>query len=103
MSTETMSVPNITLSQLGGGGKLRAMIGAHSFAGSGNTLAFRFAAKARNGANVIRITLMPSDTYRVEFLSLRGASRKVKGDFDDVYADSLRQLIESETGLYLSL
>lgn len=89
--------------QLGGTRRLGVMIGAHGFTAGDNSLSFRFKAKAKNGSNAMRIVLEPSDTYRVEFLSIRGTSVKSKGVFEDVYAEDLRRLFESETGLYLSL
>lgn len=101
---ESMEVAETIARQLGGGvGRLSATIGAHSFSGGRDSLQFRFRARARNGSNSVRIVLEPSDTYRVEFWSIRGASAKLKKAFDDVYADSLRGLFENETGLYLSL
>jgi len=98
-----MTVANIILAQLGGGGRLRAMIGAKDFSGGDNVLTFRFAARAKNGANTIRITLEPSDTYKVEFHSVRGRTVKLKGSFDDIYAEDLIPLFERETGLYLRM
>jgi hypothetical protein len=79
------------------------MIGAHDFVGSETALTFRFRARAMNGSNCIRVTLMPSDTYKVEFISIRGTSVKVKSSHEDIYAEDLRNLIERTTGLYLSL
>lgn len=97
------TVPETTLKQLGGPGRLSVMIGAHSFTQNDNTLSFKFKARAKNGSNCILVTLEPSDTYKVKFVSIRGASFKLKGEFEDIYADNLRSLIEQETGLALSL
>jgi hypothetical protein len=98
-----MSAAETTLIQLGGYGRLTAMFGATSFLLSGDVLYFRFKAKAKNGSNTIQVTLEPSDTYTVEFFSVRAGKRAYKGVFTDVYADQLKGLIERETGLYLSL
>ena len=84
-------------------GRMSAMIGAHTFTAGAYTLTFKFKARAKNGANCCKITLDASDTYHVEFLSLRGVSVRTKGDFTDVYAENLKRLFETETGLYLSL
>jgi hypothetical protein len=84
-------------------GNLSMMLGAHGFIAGENSLTFRFKARAKNGSNCIRITLEPTDTYKVEFLSVRGTKVTPKGDFSDVYADSLKRVFEGETGLYLSL
>ena len=105
--TETTSskleVANTILSQLGGSGRLSAMLGAHSFVGDASSLTFRIRAKATNGANCIKVKLDDSDTYTVEFWSIRGARFTRKSDVSDVYADNLRSVIEGTTGLYLSL
>lgn len=55
----------------------------------------------------VRITLEPSDTYKVEFLRVRSHgpahATTVLADFDGVYADMLHSIIETNTGLHLSL
>jgi hypothetical protein len=86
-----------------GTGRLSIMIGAHSFSTSGRDLTFKFKSPAKNGANCCRITLRGDDTYRVEFIRLRGVNFWAKGDFTDQYAEDLQPLFERETGLYLSL
>jgi len=79
------------------------MIGAHTFTGTDNSLTFKFKARASNGSNCIRVTLTPDDLYKVEFIFIRGTSVKIKNEFEDIYAEDLKGLIERETGLYLSL
>jgi len=79
------------------------LIGAHTFIARPDGVTFKFKARARNGSNCMRITLDPSDTYTVEFLSVRGTSVKTKGSFSDIYCDVLTDLFERETGLYLTL
>jgi hypothetical protein len=103
---EDLTVANTILAQLGGGGRLSAMIGATNFLGSANSLQFRFAAPATNGANSVRIVLDASDTYTVEFYKI-GHAPKVEctkiNSVSFVYDDQLVPVIESETGLRLSL
>jgi hypothetical protein len=103
MTNETLTVANEILHQLGGARRLGMMLGAHAFGGTADSLSFRFRARATNGSNALRIVLDPSDTYTIEFLSLRGRSRIVKKTFEGAYAEDLRQIFESETGLYLNL
>jgi hypothetical protein len=98
-----LAVANTILEQLGGAGRLTAMIGAKNFVGDENSLQFGFTAKSKNKANKIVIRLMPDDTYKVTFWTVRGVKFMKGAERFDVYADSLRSLIESETGLYLSL
>jgi hypothetical protein len=103
MSTTDLTVANEIARQLGGTRRLTAMVGAKDFVGSPSALTFKFAARATNGSNCLRVTLDPSDTYTVEFLSVRGTSVKEKAKFSDIYCDGLVDLFESTTGLYLSL
>lgn len=102
-TTDSMQVAATILEQLGGARCLTAMLGAKNFLGSKDALQFRFAAKAKNGANSIRVVLAASDTYTVEFWAIRGVDCRKVDSQDDVYADVLRSVIEYETGLYLSL
>lgn len=102
---EPLDVPEEILRQLGGAGALSMMIGAKQFVGSQKErmLQFKWSAKAKNGANTVVITLEPTDTYHVQFYSVRGMSFKEKGDFSQVYVDQLRPLFESQTHLRLRM
>lgn len=97
------TIPEVTLSQLGGANRLAAMIGAHSFTQDENALTFKFKARAKDGINCIRITLQWDDCYRVEFVRLRGVDCWTKADIQGVYVDALKRRIEAETGLGLGL
>ena len=98
-----MSIATTILAQLGGAGRLSAMIGARDFMDNGNGLGFRFTAKGTRSINRVRVTLAPDDTYTVEFWSVRGVNATLVATVSDVYADSLRETIEHYTGLALSL
>lgn len=92
------------LRQLGGPGRLRAMIGAETFLAekyNDNRLGIKFKAKAKHGINFIKITLTPADLYDVEFSRVHDC--KVISTLKGIYAEDLKRLIELETGLYLSL
>jgi predicted RNA-binding protein YlqC (UPF0109 family) len=88
-----------------GGSKAGAMIGVKHLVGSGNALNVRYAARAKNGANHVKIELDPSDTYTVTFYKIGKGGLNVQEikSVSMVYADSLRSLFTAETGLYLSL
>lgn len=102
--SSNMTVATTIIQQLANSiGRLTAMIGAYNFVGSENGVSFRFKARAKNGANGVRIVLDPSDTYTVEFFSVRAGKYKVKNTFSDIYNDSLTHLFENVTGLYLSI
>jgi fumarate hydratase class II len=109
MSNE-MSVAAIILQQLGGAGRLKAMIGATDFCSfkDGNTLAFKF--KMCPKANYIKISLEASDTYAIEFVKIGRLSKKtwdipmkVTGQFSGIYAEDLKRVISDFTGLALSI
>ena len=64
--------------------------------------------KANDSISHVRVSLLPSDTYRVEFISIpkRGTRKWDVITVDDVsfvHADSLKHLVENRTGLRLSL
>ncbi|MEY5370762.1 hypothetical protein WI850_24050, partial [Salmonella enterica subsp. enterica serovar Corvallis] len=70
------------LNQLGGN-KFIAMTGAKNFVWlEKGGLIFKLPSNfARNGINLVRIKLEPSDTYNIEFLKSRGASLKIIASF----------------------
>ena len=102
-----MSVDQIILNQLGGMGKLSAMIGAHSFAagdfghGDGEGVSFKIKAKNKLGVKAVIITLNGLDLYKVRFVAIKNYAPVDKFMLDNVYADMLEGLFESELGLYL--
>lgn len=97
---------NAILQQLGGAGRLKAMIGAKHFMGGKNSLSFKFPNRSRSKPNYVTITLESSDTYTVEFhrVSLKSAANtKLTSKHEHVYVEDLRPLFEEKTGLRLSL
>ncbi len=104
-----MTVANEIARQLGGTGRLKAMIGAHKFWGDENKLRFKFGG-CGNRFNTCVITLdRGSDTYILEIY--RGwLSRKtweyhmdLKHREEGLSCDMLVRQFEQATGLYLSL
>lgn len=105
MSERNKYVAQTIVSQLGGSGRLKVMIGAKNFTcyqtEEGNPyLSFRFGACRK--WNTVRIELTPSDLYRVTFYRI-GKAVKESDPIDNIYAEQLKDVIENETGLYLSL
>jgi len=90
---------------MGGGRRLKAMIGAYDFLGSekDRELQFKWKAKARNGANAITISLDPSDTYTLKFWKIRAGKVTKIEEMEGVYDDMLRSIFEDRTGLYLRM
>lgn len=95
----TAKVSETILNQLGGS-KFVAMTGAKAFVGSVDSLSFRVPGTlTKNRANVVRVTLLPSDLYLVAFMSLRGSRIRTVSQFDGLYADQLAEVFTRETGL----
>ena len=91
-----LAVANEIRNQLGG--MAFAMMGAKNLAGGDNFLQFSIGDNEKKITKV-RITLDPSDTYTVSFYDRRG---NIKHESNDVYCDMLHDVIEENTGLYLS-
>lgn len=97
MSTQTIA---LTILEQLGGRRFVVMTGAKNFASSPNGLSFRLPSYlGRNGINTVRITLLPSDTYKVEFSKLRGVKFVPVSVHEDIYCDALAALFTAETGL----
>jgi len=103
---DAKQVSAIILQQLGGAGKVNAMLGRpqmyYGTDAAGPYLSIKFKSP-HHGPNHVKITLMPLDTYKVEFSKIHGCTVKSAGTYDDIYAEQLRPLFERVTGLYLSL
>lgn len=88
------------LAQLGGN-RFRVMTGVSlAFAEASGLRFFLPSARAAKGVKQIRITLTPADVYTVGFYDTKG---KLICEAENIYADDLRGLFESMTGLRTSL
>lgn len=96
---DNLLVARTIISQMGGGKRLKAMIGARNFAGGDNYVTFHFSGSKI--ANRIRVTLDPSDTYTVEFFKLRGHVLSKIAEHDMIYCDQLIDLFMSTTKLVI--
>lgn len=108
MSQTFQEVAHTILRQLGGLGKLRAMIGIHSVVALGESDqedrgGVQFGFKGSHKVNKCRIILDHSDTYTFELWKITKKSWTKVYELTDIYCDMLIDLFESETGLYLSL
>ena len=111
MSTTTpatdTTVANEIARQMGGTRRIAIMTGAKNFTADGPALIFQLpSGKSRDGINNVRITLDADDTYTVRFLRVgRAPTDKVTvvKEVSMIFADQLKSLFESTTGLYLSL
>jgi hypothetical protein len=91
------------IQQLGGFGKLQAMVGAINFIYSNNDKYIAFKFKGSKKVNYVKITLNGKDLYDIEFKKLWGNKIKDIDSYNDVYAENLKPLFEKVTGLFLSL
>ena len=98
-----MQTAKTILSQLGGTGRLSAMINAKQFLALDAGVQFKFSGCKK--ANCIRIELSPLDLYDVTFYKIGRGGLDVKEveQLAGLYADQLKGYIEKFTGLYLSL
>jgi hypothetical protein len=98
-----MDVAKTILQQMGGVGRLSAMIGAKYFTASGNGVSFKIGGGAKKGINGIRVNLNSMDTYDVSFIKMRKYEQKVVAEVNGVYCDQLKSVVENNIGMYLSL
>ena len=93
------------MKQLGGGNRLKAMIGAKNFMSwdKGKTLSFDFPNRTRSKPNFIKITLTGRDDYDIEFGRKSKAGYKKLKTYSGIYADQLTKTIQDKTGLRLRL
>jgi len=109
--SNAVDIANTIIAQMGGFGPIRAMVGASNFfampeSQEGNNfvlggVSFKF--KGSRKMNYVAVKLMADDTYTVEFKQLGKLNVKDLSSQDLVYAEDLKPLFESTTGLLLSL
>lgn len=114
---EKLEIANTIIGQMGGSGRLSAMIGAKNFLALKSGVRFDF--KINTKMNRCQIELNSMDLYDVKFYKnckITGnektveamdkkiaKSQKVVESIDGIYNDMLKPIFESTTGLYLSL
>jgi hypothetical protein len=105
MTSEAAEQVAKTIAQQLGGNKFKAMTGAKNFVflPEGGLQFSLPAGSAKNGINLVTITLNPDDEYDIVFYRKRGVAMKEVTRTDGVQASGLRGLFEQETGLATSL
>jgi len=106
---EHLQVANTIIRQMGGAGKLKAMVGMRGALALDNTedggLQFSFRGSRR--ANKCRIVYHAwPDLYTVQLWKISPTAKRepqMVFELEDVYNDMLKRTFEQETGLYLSL
>jgi hypothetical protein len=111
MTNNTNTASDLTVSRTIAeqiGNRAFFMMGAKDLMGDETSLTFRIGRNSRSVSH-IKITLDCDDTYTVEFLRVRTShktyqtTRTIVSSEPMVYAEDLHRIIESGTGLYLSL
>ena len=98
-----MTTAQTILSQLGGN-KFCAMTGAKDFSDTGDGLMFSLPQRmCKNKAGKVYVRLEDSDTYTVDFFSVRGGGIRSISTHQMVYADRLAATISDQTGLAVRL
>jgi hypothetical protein len=102
METNT-EIATTILSQLGAS-RFRIMTGARDFCALPDGLLFSLPGNmTKDRINRVKISLLPSDTYKVEFLRVWKNKVTLIHVSEDVYVDVLRDIFEKYTGLATSL
>ena len=121
---EKLEIANTIIRQMGGSGKLRAMVGAKDILATDAGVQFSFKGCKKTDKVVIELNAM--DTYTVKFFKtaryssplkiVKGQIVEVKNTFEErltkslipvevvegAYDDMLKPIFEETTGLYLS-
>ena len=107
-----MSIASTILAQLGGN-KFLAMTGAKNLTADGSALMFKLPKRfAKRGIDYVKITLNAMDLYDVELFHLNTLAHHIKTGqpmarlvtkCDGVYAEMLRDVFTTQTGLDTSL
>lgn len=96
-----MDTAHTILQQLGGN-RFITMTGAKDMVGDDRSLQFRIGRNSSK-ANMVKVTLRPSDTYRVEFLRYARLEVKPVKTIDGIFAEQLQSVFSDTTGLACSL
>lgn len=97
------SVASEILKQLGGAGRLKAMLGAKAFIDHGKALSFKFPNKKRTRGNYVKIVLTPDDLYDMEFMNLSATEAKPVKTYSGIGVEQLIPIFERQTGLRIRL
>ena len=100
-SKRNLEIANIIMKQMGGIGKITAMIGMNGLCAIENGVRFKF--KGSKIANYCSVVLNDNDTYTLKLSKLWGMKETVKLEESGLYFDQLKPIFEQNTKLYLSL
>lgn len=101
--TFTLEDANIIIEQLGGFGKLKAMVAAQQYYIDDENSSVGFKFKGSEIANVVDIKLTALDLYDITFKKIQRFEVTIVKQFKGMFAEDLIPTFEDFTGLYLSL
>lgn len=99
----TKIIAQTIFKQLGGQGRLKAMIAAKDFSYDSKDGSIGFKFKKSQGINYIKIRLNGNDLYDIEYGNIVKFNYKVVDTETDIYNDNLKHTIEQKIKQYLSL
>lgn len=97
----SQEIAKTILAQMGGTGKISAMLGTKQYVVIDHGVKFNWPSKERSKGNCVQITLLPSDTYKMEFYNVSRTGFKLVKEYEDIYWDQLIEIFEKQTGYYL--
>lgn len=102
-TNKSIEIANTILVQMGGAGRIRAMVGAKTFVTIENGVRFYFPNRERTRGNCVEIVLAGDDTYTVSFWNTSKKAARLSRKFDGIYCDQIKGCFEKQTGLRLSI
>lgn len=94
-------IATVILSQLGGSGRLNAMLGVKQLTIVENGLSIKY--KVSSPVNYIKITLNGLDLYNIEMGKIWGYNYKIVNQVNDIFAEDMKNIIEDTCKVRLSL
>ena len=92
------------INQIGGVARVRLMLGCDVMVDESTDSITLTNVKGSRKVNTIKISLV-NDLYNVKMFKIQPKKFKIDvvGEFEQIYIEQLKQCIESNTGLYLSI
>ncbi len=97
-----MEIAQEILRQLGGPGRLKAMINAKGFLALEDGLRFKHM-PGQDGVNMAEIKLNGRDLYNAKFYKVRGQSAKMVAAEHDIFVEDLAECFRRNAGLAIRL
>jgi len=100
--TNNQIIAGEILNQLGGINKLNAMLGLKHVIAIEKGVSFKIKVAGAK-CNYIKIVLNGNDLYDIELGKIRGDNYKIKHEYIDIFFDKIKEIIERDCEVRLSL